>query len=224
MRQNHNIDQIHNYSIDIKSRELFLHSYLECGDEEGGVDYRSATILHKNIRYLNSLSREPIIVHMHIPGGEWSDCMSMYDAISLCESPIGVIVYSRAESSGSILLQGADVRIMMPNSYMLIHYGFTSLDTEHKAAISSLEWSQKEAAKMVDIFTDKFVQSTACNERNWKRPIARKHILSQLDNKTDWILYPQECINYGFADGILGSEEYPNIDSIKTYLKNNYIS
>jgi ATP-dependent protease ClpP protease subunit len=223
MRQNHNIDQIHNYNIDIRSREIFLHSYLECGDEEGGVDYRSASMLHKNIRYLNSLSREPIIVHMHIPGGEWCDCMSMYDAISLCEAPIGVIVYSRAESSGSILLQGADVRIMMPNSYMLIHYGFTSLDTEHKAAISSLEWSQKEASKMVDIFTDKFMESKICKEKNWKRLIARKHILSQLDNKTDWILYPQECIEYGFADGILGSEEYPTIDSVKTYLKNNYI-
>jgi|APGre2960657404_1045060.scaffolds.fasta_scaffold00446_22 ATP-dependent protease ClpP protease subunit len=223
MRQSHNIDQIHNYSIDIKSREIFLHSSLENGEEEGGIDYRSATFLHKNLRYLNTLSREPIIIHMHIPGGEWSDCMSMYDVIGLCESPVGIVVYSRAESSGSIILQGADIRIMMPSSYMLIHYGFTSLDTEHKAAVSSLEWSQKEASKMVDLFTDKFVESKLCKEKNWKRPIAKKHILSQLDNKTDWIMYPQECIDYGFADGILGSEEYPNIDSIKTYLKNNYI-
>lgn len=223
MRQSHNIDQIHNYSIDIRSREIFLHSCLEGGDEEGGVDYRSATLLHKNMRYLNSLSRDPIIIHMHIPGGEWSDCTSIYDAISLSESPVGIIIYSRAESSGSVILQGADVRIMMPSSYMLIHYGFTSLDSEHKAAISGLEWSQKEASRMVDIFTDKFMESKLCKEKNWKRLIARKHILSQLDNKTDWILYPQECIDYGFADGILGSDEYSNIDSIKSYLKNNYV-
>jgi ATP-dependent protease ClpP protease subunit len=222
MRQNHNIDQIHNYSIDIKSREIFLHSSMEGGEEEGGIDYRSATLLHKNLRYLTSMSYEPIIIHMHIPGGEWSDCMSMYDAISLCESPIGILVYSRAESSGSIILQAADTRIMMPSSYMLIHYGFTSLDTEHKAAISSLEWSQKEAIKMVDIFTDKFMESKIFKEKNWKRPIAKKHILSQLDNKTDWILYPQECIDYGFSDGILGSSQFPNIDSIKKYLKDNY--
>lgn len=223
MRQNNNIDQIHNYSIDVKSREIFLHSSLESGDEEGGVDYRSATLLHKNIRYLTSISYEPIIIHMHIPGGEWCDCMSMYDAISLCESPIGILVYSRAESSGSIILQAADVRIMMPNSYMLIHYGFTSLETEHKAAISSLEWSQKEALKMVDIFTDKFIDSKTCKDKNWKRPMAKKHILSQLDNKADWILYPDECIQYGFADGILGTSDFTNIDSIKKYLKDHYI-
>lgn len=223
MRQNNNIDQIHNYSIDVKSREIFLHSSLESGDEEGGVDYRSATLLHKNIRYLTSISYEPIIIHMHIPGGEWCDCMSMYDAISLCESPIGILVYSRAESSGSIILQAADVRIMMPNSYMLIHYGFTSLDTEHKAAISSLEWSQKEALKMVDIFTDKFIDSKTCKDKNWKRPMAKKHILSQLDNKADWILYPDECIQYGFADGVLGTSDFTNIDSIKKYLKDHYI-
>lgn len=222
MRPNNNIDQIHNYNIDIRSREIFLHSYLECGDEEGGIDYRSATLLHKNLRYLTSLSHDPIIIHMHIPGGEWSDCMSMYDAISLSECPIGIVVYSRAESSGSIILQAADLRIMMPNSYMLIHYGFTSLETEHKAAISSLEWSQKEASKMVDIFTDKFIDSQICKEKNWKRLIARKHILSQLDNKTDWIIYPEECMQYGFADGILGSDKFQTIDSIKKYLKDNY--
>lgn len=75
---------------------------------------------------------------------------------------------------------------------------------------------------MVDIFTDKFIDSQICKEKNWKRLIARKHILSQLDNKTDWIIYPEECIHYGFADGILGSDKFQTIDSIKKYLKDSY--
>jgi len=221
MRNFNQIDDIHDNNIDIKNREIYLHSSLNAEDENG-VDFRSAILLHKNLRYLNQISYEPIIIHMHIPGGNWSDCMSIYDTIRLSPSPIGIIVYSRAESSGSIILQAADLRIMMPNSYTLIHYGSTYVDGDHKVAISNLKWSQEEASKMIDIFVSKMESSPMIKEKKWKRPIIKKHIISQLDNKTDWILDPEESVRYGFADGILGSDEYQYIDDIKTALKNNF--
>ena len=43
------ISDIHNFNIDIKNREVYLHSCLD-GENEGGVDYRSAVIFEKNIR------------------------------------------------------------------------------------------------------------------------------------------------------------------------------
>jgi len=218
---NHHIDYLHNYNIDPKNREIYLHSAVY-SDEETGVDFKSAISLHKNLRYLNQISYEPIVIHMHIPGGEWCDCMSMYDSIRLSPSPIAIIVYSRAESSGSIILQAADLRIMMPNAYTLIHYGSTFVDGDHKVAVSNLQWSQAEASKMVDIFTDKMMQSPMVKTKKWKRPNAKKHILTQLDNKADWILSPEQSINYGFADGIFGSDEYTYIDDIIKYLKDNY--
>tara|TARA_B100002019_G_C21274915_1_gene604886 strand:+ start:13083 stop:13751 length:669 start_codon:yes stop_codon:yes gene_type:complete len=218
---NHHIDYLHNYNLDPTNREIYLHSAMY-GDEDNGVDFKSAVSLHKNLRYLNQTSFDPIIIHMHIPGGEWSDCMSMYDAIRLSPSPIAIIVYSRAESSGSIILQAADLRIMMPNAYTLIHYGSTFVDGDHKVAVSNLKWSQEEASKMVDIFTDKFMVSPMLKEKKWKRPNAKKHILSQLDNKADWILSPEQSIHYGFADGIFGSDEYTYVDDIIKYLKDNY--
>lgn len=49
--------------------------------------------------------------------------------------------------------------------------------------------------------------------------MAKKHIVSQLANKCDWILTSQEAVDYGFADGILGSRNYPNIDYIKNLMK-----
>jgi len=198
---NSDIEYLHNHNIDPRSREIYLHS-ATYGDDDNGVDFRSAVSLHKNLRYLNQLSFDPIIIHMHIPGGEWCDCMSMYDAIRLSPSPIAIIVYSRAESSGSIILQAADLRIMMPSSYTLIHYGSSFVDGDHKVAVSNLEWSQKEAAKMVDIFTDKLMDSPLVKEKKWRRVNAKKHILSQLDNKADWILSPEQCIYYGFADAV----------------------
>ena len=59
---------IHTFNIDPKNRELYLHSNLD-GEEETGVEFRSAVFFEKNIRYLNTISKDPILVHMHLPRG-----------------------------------------------------------------------------------------------------------------------------------------------------------
>lgn len=209
---------IHTYNIDLKNREVFLHSHLDT-EEEGGVDYRSAIVFEKNIRYLNSISIEPILVHMHLPGGMWGDCMGIYDTIKLSKSKIIILAYGSAESASSVILQSADLRILMPNTNVLIHYGSISIDNEHKAALSWVQWSEKESEKMIDIFTEKYINSDLAKSKNLKRSIAKKHIIAQLANKCDWILTAQEAINYNFADGVLGSKRFPNIESLKDKTK-----
>ena len=72
---------------------------------------------------------------------------------------------------------------------------------------------------MIDIFTEKCMNSRICKEKNWKKMIVRKHIVTQLATKRDWILDAEEAVYYGFADGILGSKKYPNIDYIKNLMK-----
>lgn len=210
------IASIHNYNIDIKNREIFLHSYLVDNDEEPGVDYKSAIIFEKNIRHLNLISSDPILIHMHIPGGDWEDCLGMYDTIKFSKAKTIMLTYAKAQSASSILLQAPNIRILMPNVNVLIHYGSISMDSEHsKAATATVQWNEKECDKMVDIFVDRCMQSQMAKEKNWKKMMAKKHIMSQLANKCDWILTAEEAVSYGFADDILGSKKYPNIDSLK---------
>lgn len=220
LNREHDIElsHIHNYNINLKNRELFLHSYLE-SEEEGGVDYRSAIVFEKNVRYLNSISIEPILVHMHLPGGVWGDCMGIYDTIRLSKSKIIIVAYGSVESASSVILQGADLRILMPNTNVLIHYGSISVDNEHKAALSWVQWSEKESEKMIDIFTEKYLTSDLAKSKKLKRMMAKKHIISQLANKCDWILTSQEAVNYNFADGVLGSKRFPNLDDLKNIIK-----
>jgi ATP-dependent protease ClpP protease subunit len=217
---NNNILQdIHNYNIDVENREIYLHSHLGDGEEEAGVDYRSAVFFEKNLRYLNTISLEPILVHMHLPGGDWQDCLGIYDHIKNSQSKIIIVAYAKVESSSSVLLQAADLRILSPNTNFLIHYGSLSVDNEHKAALSMVQWSEKESEKMIDIFTEKCMNSMICKQKNWKKMIARKHIVTQLATKRDWILTAEEAVAYGFADGVLGTKKYPNIDYIKNFMK-----
>lgn len=218
---NHNngLGNIHDYNIDIDNRELYLHSYISDENEESGVDYRSAIVFEKNLRYLNLLSLDPILVHMHLPGGDWQDCLGIYDSIKSSKAKVAIIASAKVESSSTVLLQAADLRILSPNTNFLIHYGSISVDNEHKAALSMVHWSEKESEKMIDIFTEKCMNSSMCKSKNWKKMIVRKHIVTQLATKRDWILTAEEAVHYGFADGILGSKKYPNIDYIKNTLK-----
>ena len=211
------LNDIHNFNIDIKNREIFLHSYIDIS-EESGVDYRSATIFEKNVRYLNIQNNDPILVHMHLPGGEWEDGMAMYDTIRSCKSKIVILAYGKVHSSSSVIFQSPDLRILMPDANMLIHYGSVSIDGEHsKAATSNVQWSERESEKMIDIFTDRCINSRIAKEKEWKRPAAKKHIKLQLASKCDWILPAEEAVYNGFADGILGDKKYPHIDSLKKY-------
>ena len=216
---NNILSNIHDYNIDIDNRELYLHSYIDDTNEEAGVDYRSAIVFEKNLRYLNMISLDPILVHMHLPGGDWQDCLGIYDAIRASKSKIIIVATAKVESSSTILLQAADLRILTSNTNFLIHYGSISVDNEHKAALSMVQWSEKESEKMIDIFTEKCMNSSISKEKNWKKMMARKHIISQLATKRDWILSAEEAVRYNFADGILGTKKYPNIDYIKNLMK-----
>ena len=62
------ISDIHQYGLDVKNREIYLHGHVFNTDEDPGVEYRMAVNFYKNIRLLDTISEEPIIVHMH------SDC------------------------------------------------------------------------------------------------------------------------------------------------------
>jgi ATP-dependent protease ClpP protease subunit len=154
-QQNSQLTNIHDYNIDIENREIYLHSYFSAENDESGVDYRSAIIFEKNLRYLNLISLEPILIHMHLPGGDWQDCLGIYDAIKASKSKTIVVASAKVESSSTVLLQAADLRILTPNTNFLVHYGSISVDNEHKAALSMIQWSEKESEKMIDIFTEK---------------------------------------------------------------------
>jgi ATP-dependent protease ClpP protease subunit len=221
MANNLTVNNIHDYNIDISNREIYLHPYIDGADEDPCVDFRCAISLEKNLRFLDTQCLDPIIIHMHLPGGYWEDAMGMYDAIKHCRSRVAILAYGQVESASSIIFQAAALRILMPNTYVLIHYGtFGAPASDHpRTAINSVEWNQKESDKMINIFTDKCLDSPIAKDKKWKKMIIKKHIISQLTNKGDWILSAEEAVYYGFADGVLGSRQYPNIDYLKTKVK-----
>lgn len=211
------INDLHNNGVDVKNREIFLHSYVANSDEDPGVDYRMVSTFTKNIRMLDILSDAPITIHMQSIGGNWSDGMAIYDAITLCKSYVKIIVYGQAESMSSIILQAADLRIMMPNAYFMAHYGSVGVNGNYLDASKYLEFQKRSTEKMIDIYAESAKNGKFFKEKMGAE-VSEHKIKNYLKRKLkdgDWYLNANETVYYGFADGVLSTRNYKNIESLK---------
>ena len=213
------VDQIgeaHVYGVDTKNREVYLHGYHGAFEEDPGVDYRMATTFVKNIRTLDIINSQPIVIHMHSIGGNWADGMAIYDAISLCKSRVTILVYGQAESMSGIILQSADLRIMMPHSYFMLHFGSSLREGDYLSSQNYSKLEKKMSSTMLDIYTALAIEGKFFQERY--TPTTQDKVRQYIRKKMkdgDWYLDGHEAVYHGFVDGVLNSRKYPSIESIK---------
>ena len=155
------IAHIHDYGINLNTREIYLHSHISDGEyEEPGVDYRMSVRFEKNMRAMNICSKKHILVHMHTIGGEWHDGMGIYDCITFSRSAVTILGYGHIGSMRSIIFQSADKRVLMPNAEFMIHYGSMSVDSNSISAKSAIEQNDKMNQRMLDIYCSKCKECT----------------------------------------------------------------
>jgi len=144
------LGQVHNYDVNLATREIYLHSHYSASgpDEESGVEFRMATTFVKNLHVLDLASREPILVHLQSPGGDWGHGMAIFDAIHATKSPVVILAHGEVSSMSGIIFQAAARRIMMPSCEMMIHRGFLSLDGGTSTEQANALWKKKTDVKM----------------------------------------------------------------------------
>jgi len=203
------ISDIHNYSINVHSREIYLHSQMTHNDgEDPGVDYRMASTLIKNVSILDSLSNKSIVIRMVSIGGEVNSGMAIYDCISAARSHVTIISYAQAESMSGIILQAADSRVLSPNCYFMAHFGSTEYSGNYLDAQASAKMEKSMCNTMLDIYSEGLINSEffkTSYPKNSTPEKARSYLLRKLKGG-DWYLNPSDAIYYGFADSILGDQ------------------
>lgn len=199
------LNDIHLHCLNIKSREIFLHNYFTSEDGSNpGVEYRMSNIFLKNLRILELKSHEPIIIHMHSIGGEWSDGMAIYDAIQMCNCYTTIIGYGQVESMSSIILQSADARLLSPNSYFMAHHGNSSISGEYLNVQNWVEYEKRILSTMLDIYTSRCVKSKFFKEKYLKPDIVKvKNFISKKLKDGDWYMTAEDAVYYGFADKVI---------------------
>lgn len=203
------LTQIHRDSICTETREIWLHS-THAGDDEPGVEYRMATMFLKNLNLLEKDgSRKPVLVHMHVTGGEWNDGMAIYDAIKLSTCPVTILAYAQASSMSGIILQAAKTRLMMPNCEFMAHSGSLDTNSETLVALKLAQRNMDAHKQMLRIFAERcmkvekykgFTVEQVCEKLDW-----------WMKNEGEINILAAEAVEHGFADAVIGSKEYPTV-------------
>ena len=210
------INDVHNFSLNVDTREIFLNSHIADCEEESGVDWRMATKFNKNIRLLTTGIRaeQPILIHMHTVGGNWEDGLAIYDIIKSCTNThITIIAYAHARSMSSIIFQAADTRIFMPNSIWLMHMGDMGFDGQAQSFEAEAEWAKKDHDRMLDIYVESAYDSQIYSGKSKKQ--IKNFIDKGLRLKQEWYMTAREAIRHGYADAVFGDKEYEDIETIK---------
>jgi ATP-dependent protease ClpP protease subunit len=197
---------LHEFDIDLISNHIYLmgvdRGYEVTSDaSEPGIDYVIAKRFIKNINMCMRVNPDkPILVHMKTCGGDWNEGMAIYDAIKSCPSPVIILNYTHARSMSSIIFQAADKRVMMPNSYFMIHDGTYGIEGTYKGVMSNMEFDKRTEKVMFDIYAEKMAEKGKFKGQDTLK--IKKWLRSQMDKKEDVFFTAEESIEYGFSDQI----------------------
>jgi len=195
-------EEAHSYNLIVDKREIFVHGNYGQDEADPGVDWRMANTLVKNLRILENISSNPIIIHQMSIGGDEEAGYMMYDAIKQNKCHITIYTHGVAASMGSVVPQAADHRITMPNCCWLIHRGTTGIGGHltRSQTKSWAAWEEHADARMIDIYVEKCTNSIYYKGK--KESQIRSDIKRKLDAKGDWFLTSAETVEYGFADKV----------------------
>ena len=216
------VEELHDGAILLDDREIFVHPYIPRDDDDAmDTDFRMAAMFLKNMRLLMTHDKNsiniPILVHFYNTGGEWAPGMQIYDSIQMCQTYITSLIHGDACSMGSIIPLAADRVVMMPNASILIHEGNTDIGPSmtRKQARSWAENEEKNDKKMYEIYTEAFAKGPYFKGKSSIQIL--NFIRKQLQIKEDWFMDAQQAVDFGFAHGILGDDNFLTIESIKVH-------
>lgn len=192
------VDKFHDYGIYLPSRTIYMGSESHDVDSgESGVDGAMAEKMVKNLHVLDSINKEPILIIMNNTGGDEYHGFAIYDAIQACASHVTIKVYGHAMSMGSIILQAADHRVMMPTSRMMIHYGTWGVHDHAKTAQKWAEEGRKIDTWMEDMYLSRIHEKVP--------GFTKAKLQKMLDHDT--FFTAQETVDLGLADKVDGQTE-----------------
>lgn len=197
---------IHDFDLDADNFQIYLTGIEDHPMDdyaEPGVEYRLANRFIKNLDMLTSIDeKRPILISMKTCGGDVVEGMAIYDAIMSAPNPTTIVNYTHARSMSSIILQAANKRIMMPNSYFLFHEGDMSISGTMKHVKSGVTFDQLSNNTMLSIYSERMKTTPDSKVKDWTIPRIQKWIQEQMDKKEDVYLTAQDSVSWGFADEI----------------------
>jgi len=210
----------HEFGIMLDTREIFVGPSMT---EEVDIAMIDHVVFHKflrNLQILNSMGNETILVHMATCGGDWNYGMAMYDAIkNSCDdeelSNIVILSYAYARSMSSVIPQAATYRVMMPNADYLVHYGEYSDSCNFTNVIANMHWYEKANETMMEVYLKRIRDGQFFKREGWDDKQILQWLRETIDKKQEFYMTARDAVDKGFADAVLGDEEFETITKLR---------
>ena len=194
------LDDIHDNSINVKSRIIYLHQV----DIEDSVSYRTIPTLIKNLDYLNSINKSPIILRaIGVDGGDVSYGLAAYSAIKNSKSKVHIECTGFTASCGTIILQAGNIRSISRDGSYMVHFGSISLSTDVTAAQSILASNALWKSQMLNIYAERCVDGKFFKDRKYNIARVKGYLNTKFKNHGDLYLNAEDFLSYGFCDRII---------------------
>jgi ATP-dependent protease ClpP protease subunit len=129
----------------------------------------------------------PIYLHVHSGGGDLFAGLGMVDQLRDIHSPITSIVEGMSASAATLISMACKHRLILPNSFMLVHEFFTSFWGTHQKFKDEMRLQEKLFETLVAFYV---------KHSKTKEPEIREML------KRDYWLDATEAVKGGFADEI----------------------
>jgi ATP-dependent protease ClpP protease subunit len=228
MEDSEYVDLLMDCGVDLQTSQIYLtssdslasshtHEPGDIGVSEPGIEY---SMVNQFIMNMNLLMRvqphHPILIHMKVAGGFWEEGMAIYDMIKSCPNPTTILSYTHARSMSSLILQAANKRVLMPNSYFMAHDGTLAFSGTSKSGKSYVKFTERMDDTMKDIYVHAMrgvENGGASDSENWA------WLRSLMDKREEVYFTAQEAVEYGFADEVFGANDEYNWRDLTKYTK-----
>jgi len=161
------------------------------------VDDASANDVMSQLLTLESMDPDrDISIYINSPGGSFTALTAIYDTMQFVKPHIQTICMGQAASAAAVLLAAGTPgkRLALPNSRILIHQ--PAMAGSDYGQASDIEIQANEVQRM----------------RRWLEEVLGKHTGREADQvrrdiDRDKILTPDEAVEYGLVDKVLGSRK-----------------
>ena len=191
------------YNVHVPSRTIYVgsHSYDEEYGEMG-IDYLTSEHLIKALHLLETYNQNQITIHYNMIGGEWYHGIAMYDFMKACRSHITIIGFGQVRSMGTVVMQGADERLLSANARFMIHDGQEGYVGKPKDVINYAIESKYTLEKCYDIYYEAL-------KDKYFHGVSKKRAFNQISKwcDTDTYFGAEEAVDMGFVDGIYTGKE-----------------
>lgn len=159
------------------------------------IDDTMANLIVAQLVFLAAEDAEKDIqIYVNSPGGSVSAGFAIYDTMQYVPCPVSTVAIGRAASFGTVILMAGakGKRFALPNARIHLHQPLIAGQGLQGQA-SDLEIHAKEIVRIKEELNGLIVKHTG-------QPLERV----QRDTDRDFYLSPEEAIDYGLIDGVIG--------------------